>query len=225
MAARSAFDDVLAAGKVKGSQISNGVLTVNVSVGVDENGKDTDPSTGEPVYGTLGSGGRPLPEDADGFAETISARSADGLPVLDMRDLRIEKARAAPPGEGTVYLAGYHGAEVRFDVPSEGVSTFELRDSGTTKIQGDDRGVVVLGPGLTQGTPASAQDVALAQPAIDLLAEMGPIVLALAAAVNTLAPGTITPTQILNLTTKLAPYLAPGAPTTRAPKIKGTPGP
>ena len=227
MGSRSAFDDVLAAGKVAGSQVSNGVLTVNVSVGVDENGKDTDPSTGEPVFGALGSGGRPLPEDADGFAETISARSADGLPVQAMRDLRIEKARAAAPGEGTVYLAGYHGAEVRFDVPSEGVSTFELRDSGTTKIQGDDRGVVVLGPGLTQGSPASAQDVALAQPAIDLLAEMGPIVLALAAAVNGLAPGSVTPTQIANLTTKLAPYLAPGspnAPTTRAPKIRGTPG-
>lgn len=225
MAARSALDDLLAAGKVAGSQVSNGVLTVNVSVGVDENGKDTDPSTGEPVFGTLGSGGRPLPEDDDGFAETISARSADGLPVIAARDLRIEKARAAPPDKGTVYLAGYHGAEVRIDRPSAGVSTVEIRDSATTKMQLDDRGVVVLGPGLTQGSPASAQDVALAQPAIDLLAEMGPIVLALAAAVNTLAPGTITPTQILNLTTKLAPYLAPGAPTTRAPKIKGTPGP
>ncbi len=228
MGARSAFDDVLASGKVAGSQVSNGVLTVNVAVSVDETGATVEGSTGEPVYGTLGSGGRPLPEDADGFAETISARSADGLPVLDMRDLRIEKARAAPPGEGTIYKAGYYGAELRFDVPSEGVSTFELRDSGTTKIQGDDRGVVVLGPGLTQGSPASAQDVALAQPAIDLLAEMGPIVLLLAAAVNTLAPGTITPTQILNLNTKLAPYLVPGspnAPTTRAPKIKGTPGP
>jgi hypothetical protein len=133
-----------------------------------------------------------------------------------------------PPDEGTIYLAGYHGAELRFDVPSAGVSTFELRDSGTTKIQGDDRGVVVLGPGLTQGSPASAQDVALAQPAIDLLAEMGPIVLLLAAAVNGLAPGTITPTQITNLTLKLAPYLAggsPNAPTTRAPKLRGTPGP
>ena len=142
-----------------------------------------------------------------------------------MRDLRPEKARAAPPGEGTVYLAGYHGAEVRFDVPSAGVATFELRDSGTTKIQGDDRGVVVLGPGLTQGSPASAQDVALAQPAIDLLAELGPAMLIAMAAINTLAPGTYTPTQITNLTTKLAPYLAPGAPTTRAPKLRGTPGP
>lgn len=219
----SAFDGPLAAGTVKGSQVSNGVVTVNV-----EGIAGGESSTGEPVFGVLGSGGRPLPPDDDGFAESISARSADGLPVVAMRDLRSETARAAPPGEGTVYLAGYHGAEVRFDVPSAGVATFELRDSRTTKVQGDDRGVVVLGPGLTQGDPGGAQDVALAQPAIDLLAEMGPIVLALAAAVNTLAPGSVTPTQIANLTTKLAPYLAPGspnAPTTRAPKLRGTPGP
>ncbi len=228
MGARSAFDDVLASGKVAGSQVSNGVLTVNVAVSVDETGATVEGSTGEPVYGALGVGGNPLAEDDDGFAECISARSSDGLPVIAARDLRIEKARAAPPEKGTVYLAGYHGAEVRIDRPSAGVSTVEIRDSATTKMQVDDRGVVVLGPGLTQGSPASAQDVALAQPAIDLLAEMGPIVLLLVTAVNTLAPGTITPTQILNLTTKLAPYLAPGspnAPTTRAPKLRGTPGP
>lgn len=216
----SAFDGPLAAGTVKGSQVSNGVVTVNV-----EGIAGGESSTGEPVFGVLGSGGRPLPPDDDGFAESISARSADGLPVIAMRDLRPEKARAAPPGEGTVYLAGYHGAEVRFDVPSAGVATFELRDSGTTKVQGDDRGVVVLGPGLTQGTPASAQDVALAQPAIDLLAELGPAMLIAMAAINALASGTYSPTQILNLTTKLAPFLAPGAPTTRAPKLRGTPGP
>jgi len=216
----SAFDRPLAAGTVKGSQVSNGVVTVNVEVFAGG-----ESSTGEGVYGVLGSGGRPLPPDDDGFAESISARSADGLPVIAMRDLRPEKARAAPPGEGTVYLAGYHGAEVRFDVPSAGVSTFELRDSGTTKVQGDDRGVVVLGPGLTQGSPASAQDVALAQPAIDLLAELGPAMLIAMAAINALAPGTYTPTQILNVTTRLAPFLAPGAPTTRAPKLRGTPGP
>lgn len=227
MGARSAFDDVLAAGKVAGSQISNGVVTVNVAVTVDETGATVEGSTGEPVFGALGVGGRALPEDADGFAETISARSSDGLPVIAARDLRIEKFRAGPPDEGTIYIAGYHGAELRFDVPSAGVTTVELRDSATTKMQLDDRGVVVLGPGITQGTPGSAQDVALAQPAIDLLAEMGPIVLLLAAAVNTLAPGTIAPTQITNLTLKLAPYLAPGspnAPTTRAPKVRGAPG-
>ena len=218
----SAFDTLLAAAKVAGSQVTNDVVGLNVEVFAGG-----ESSTGEPVFAALGDGGRPLPPDDDGFAESISARSSDGLPVIAVRDLRIEKARASPPSEGTIFRAGYHGAELRFDVPSAGVSTFELRDSGTTQIQGDDRGVVVLGEGLTQGDPATAQDLLLAQPAIDLLAEMGPIVLALAAAVNTLAPGSITPTQITNLKMKLAPYLAsgsPSAPTTRAPNVRGQPG-
>ena len=229
MGARSAFDDLLASGKVAGSQVSNGVLTVNVAVSVDETGATVEGSTGEPVYGALGVGGCPLPEDDDGFAECISARSSDGLPVIAARDLRIEKGRTAPPEKGTVYLAGYHGAEVRIDVATgEQRSTVTLRDGQLTQVQLTPDGVMVTGPGITQGAPASAKDLLLAQPAIDLLAEIGPIVLLLAAAVNTLAPGTITPTQILNLTTKLAPYLVPGspnAPTTRAPKIRGTPGP
>lgn len=220
----SAFDGPLAPGTIEGSQITgNGVATFNVSV---MSGAEN--STDEPAFAALGSGGRPLAPDDDGKAESISARTADGLPIVAMRDLRIEKARASTPAEGTIYLAGYYGAELRFDVASdEQRSTVTLRDGQTTQVQLTTDGVMVTGPGFTEGTPATAQDLLLAQPAIDLLAEMGPIVLALAAAVNTLAPGSITPTQITNLTAKLAPYLAPGspsAPTTRAPKVRGNPG-
>ena len=217
----SAFDGPLAAGTVQGSQISNGVVTVNV-----EGIAGGESSAGEPVFGVLGSGGRPLPPNADGFAESISARSADGLPVMVLRDFRIEKARTGPPDEGTVYLAGYYSAELRFDVATgEERSTVTLRDGQTTQMQLTPDGVMVTGPGLTQGAPASAQDVLLAQTAIDLLAQIGPVALAAMAAINGLAPGTFTPLQISQLTTALAPFLASGAPTTRAPRLRGTPGP
>ena len=102
-----------------------------------------------------------------------------------------------------------------------------LTDAQGNDLVLDDQGVRVPTSDFVQGDPDLAQDLLLAQPAIDLLAEMGPIVLALAAAVNTLAPGSITPTQIANLTTKLGPYLAagsPNAPTTRAPGVRGAPG-
>jgi len=208
---------------MKGSQITNGVATINV-----EAFAGGESSTGEPVFGVLGSGGRPLPPNANGAAEAICARSSDGLPVIAARDLRIEKARTATPEEGTIFKAGYFGAELRFEVVSgEERSTATLTDANGRDLVLDEQGVRVPSSDLVQGDPDVAADVLLAQPAVDLLAEIGPIVLALAAAVNALAPGTVTPTQIANLTTKLAPFLAggsPSAPTTRAPGVRGAPG-
>lgn len=219
----SAFDTLLAPGTIQGSRIDDGLAAYNVEVFAG-----AESSTDEPAFGVLGSGGRPLAPSGDGVAEMISARTADGLPIVAMRDKRIEQARAATPAEGTIYLAGYHGAELRFDVVSgETRSTAALTDAQGSDLVLDDQGVRVPTSDFVQGDPDLAQDLLLAQPAIDLLAEMGPIVLALAAAVNTLAPGSITPTQIANLTTKLGPYLAagsPNAPTTRAPGVRGAPG-
>ncbi len=220
----SAFDGPLAPCTVKGSQISNGVVTVNV-----EGIAGGESSTGEPVFGVLGSGGRPLPPNADGFAESISARSADGLPVMVLRDFRIEKARTGPPDEGTVYLAGYYSAELRFDVATgEERSTVTLRDGQTTQMQLTPDGVMVTGPGLTQGAPASAQDVLLAQTAIDLFNQLSSVVVILVGAVNGLAPGAVTPAQLAALSAAAAPFMvggSPPAPTTRAPRLRGTPGP
>lgn len=212
----SAFDGPLAGAVVKGSQIVSGVVLADLEVLEEGEG-----SAAEPVFGALGVGGRPLPPDADGAAETISARSADGLPVLAARDLRIEKARDAAPAEGTIYVAGYHGAELRFDRPAAGTSTATLRDSTGEQLVVDEDGV-------RQGAALGAADVLLAQPAIDLLNELGSFAIAAAGAINAMAPGSISPAQIANLTAKLVPYLAPGspnAPTTRAPKLRGQPGP
>lgn len=223
MSGESAFDGPLAMTTIEGSQIAeSGVATFNT-----RERPEGEASTGDGAYAGLGLGGRPLPQGDDGAAEAVCARASSGMPLLGARDLRIETAREDPPGPGTIYLAGYHGAELRFDVPSEGVSTTTLRDSTGKAMVLDGQGVRVPDADFIQGDPSLARDVLLAQPAIDLIVELGPIVLALAAAVNGLAPGSVTPTQITNLTAKLAPYLVPGspaAPTTRAPKLRGAPG-
>ena len=218
----SAFDGVLASTTIVGASTSRGVLLLNVEA---IHGGES--SSGEPVFGTLGSGGNPLAPDDDGAAEAICARSSDGLPVIAARDLRIEKARAVPPEKGTIYLAGYHGAELRFEVAGSTRSTATLTDAHGSDLVLDEDGVRAPTSPLIQGATASARDVLLAQPAISLLAQIGPITLLLAAAVNGLAPGTITPQQITDLTTALAPFLVPGspsAPTTRAPDLRGAPG-
>lgn len=207
---------------IESSEIVEGVALVSVEVNED------DTSARERVYGSLGSGGRPLPPN-DGAAEAICRRVDNNLEVIAVHDLRIETGRATPPAEGTVYKAGYYGAELRFDVVSgQQRSTATLTDNAGRTLVLDDQGVRAPSSPLVQGDPGAAQDVLLAQPAIDLLQQLGPITLLLAAAVNTIAPGTITPQQITDLTTALAPFLLPGppeAPTTRAPDLRGEPGP
>jgi hypothetical protein len=219
----SAFDGPIESATIEATEISDeGVMLASVEVNED------DASPREAVYGSLGDGGRPLAPDDDGAAEAICARASDRLPVIAARDLRIEKARATTPAVGTVYKAGYYGAELRFDVvDGEERSTATLTDANGSELVLDEDGVRAPTSPLVQGDPGTAADVLLAQPAIDLLAQIGPITLLLAAAVNALAPGTITPQQITDLTTALAPFLVPGspnAPTTRAPDLRGEPG-
>lgn len=208
---------------IESSEIVDGIALVGVAVNED------DKSARERAYGSLGAGGRPLPPNGDGAAEAICRRVDNSLEVIAQHDLRIEHDRASAPAEGTIYQAGYHGAELRFDVVSgEQRSTVTLTDNAGRVLVLDDQGVRAPTSPLVQGDPLAAKDVLLAQPAIDLLKQIGPITLLLAAAVNTLAPGTITPQQILDLTTALIPFLVPGspdAPTTRAPDLRGEPGP
>lgn len=222
----SALDGPLAAGQVEATEVTaEGVVVAKVQVHVDEN------SPRAPVFSALGAGGRPLPRGTDGAAEVIAARVSDGLAVMALRDLRIETAREEEPAEGTVYFAGYHGAELRFDVvDGEERSTVTLTEAHGVELVLDEEGVRAPTSPLVQGDPDNAEDVALAAPAVALLKQLGPIALKLAAAVNALAPGTITPQEITDLTTALAPYLvpaagaAPEAPATRAPDLRGAPG-
>ncbi len=80
------------------------------------------------------------------------------------------------------------------------------------------------------GDPSLAKDVALAQPLVDVLAKVVPMLATIAGAVNGLAPGSVPPSDIVALTVAGAPYLVPAAglvpaaPTTRAPRILGQPG-
>lgn len=208
----SAFDRSLTAATIQTTETgTTGVVLANVEVS-DEGESDTR----APMFGALGISSRPLDPDDDGAAEAICARASDSLPVIASRDMRLE-AGAAAPEKGTIRLLGYHGATVSIEVAGASSSLVFVRGSDLRVPETD----------VVQGDPNQAQDLLLAQPAIDLHAIMGQIVLLLAAAVNGLAPGTIAPQQIADLTAALAPFLvggSPEAPTTRAPGMRGAPG-
>lgn len=131
------------------------------------------------------------------------------------------------PVTGAVTLLAASGAGVT--LASDGSATVKSGD-GENFVSVTNDGVTLSGDlrvgnsNLVVGNPALAQDVALAQPSIDLHTIVGQIVTLLAAAVNGLAPGVISPAQLAQLGVALAPYLAGGA-TTRAPRILGQPGP
>lgn len=216
--ADSAFDRDLAGATIEATELVDGIVLASVRVNEDE------ASAREAVYGALGVGGRPLPLDDDGAAEAVCARSSDGLPVLAARDLRIEQGRATAPAEGTIYAAGYYGAELRFDVVAgEQRSTATLTDNAGRVVVLDDQGVRVPSSPLIQGDPLLAQDVALAAPLIEVLIATYAALTAAASALSSLGA----PIDISQLTLKIAPYLVPGspsAPTTRAPDLRGAPG-
>lgn len=212
----SAFDTVLAGGTLASTSITNNGAMLAAVEGISGGERDD----AAPVFSALGAGGRPLPPDDDGEAEVVCARASDGLPVIAQRDLRIEKGRAAPLAEGSVYFAGYHGAEVCISRQSAGVSIVTVRDSSGEQL-------VVAESGVRQGDDTLAKDVLLAQPAIDLLNQIGSMLVTLYGVANALAPGSVNPAQIAQFQAALLPFLAsgtPNAPTTRAPKLRGEPG-
>jgi hypothetical protein len=70
---------------------------------------------GQEVYQSLGVLGRPLPPEADLFAEAIAMRTEDGLTPIAFRDLRLHRGvnpggGATTPREGQLMFAGYGGA-------------------------------------------------------------------------------------------------------------------
>jgi hypothetical protein len=67
------------------------------------------------IYQSLGVIGRPLPPEADLFAEAIAVRTEDGLLPVAFRDLRLHRGvnpggGATTPREGQLMFAGYGGA-------------------------------------------------------------------------------------------------------------------
>lgn len=115
----SAFDGPLAGATVKSTDVSGkGIMLANVEA---FDGGETD--TEAPIHGALGVVSRPLDPDENGAAEAVCARSSDGLPVVAMKDLRIEQQSAVPLAKGTVRLAGYRGAAVSVSVAQSGTGS------------------------------------------------------------------------------------------------------
>lgn len=138
------------------------------------------------------------------------------------------------PIAGAITVVAASGAALT--LASDGSATLKNGD-GDVFLSVSPTGVIMSGDlrvpnaNLVVGDPALAQDVALAQPAIDVLAKVAPMLATIATAINSLAPGTVLPSDITALVTAGAPYLVPAsgtvpaAPTTRAPRILGQPGP
>lgn len=131
------------------------------------------------------------------------------------------------PAEEAVTIVAASGAALT--LASDGSATIKNGD-GDVFLSVSPDGVIMSGDlrvpnsNLVVGDPALAKDVALAQPAIDALAKIVPMLATIAGAVNGLAPGTIPPSEITALVAAGAPYVAGGA-TVRAPRILGQPGP
>ena len=137
------------------------------------------------------------------------------------------------PVEGAITILAASGAGIT--LASDGSATVKNGD-GDVFLSVSPDGVIVSGDlrvpnsNAVFGDPALAKDVLLAQPAIDLLAKLAPMVATLAGAVNGLAPGSVPPSEITALVAAGVPFLVPAAgptpaaPTTRAPRILGQPG-
>jgi hypothetical protein len=123
------FDDVLTFCRVAASSLGATAKTVLLNLrglAAGDNDDTGEQSTEEPVYGALGVVSRPRDPSSAGAAEAVSARRADGLPVIALRDLRLNKARGhvAP---GTVSVVGYGGAFLSIDdAPNGGGSVLTL---------------------------------------------------------------------------------------------------
>lgn len=84
-------------------------------------------------------------------------------------------------------------------------------------------GVIKLFGGVVAGDATTAVPVALAPTLIDFVTDGGLVLGKLAAAVNILAPGTISPTELTDLADAIAPYTALGAPTVQSQTLKASP--
>jgi hypothetical protein len=96
------------------------------------------------------------------------------------------------------------------EVNADGISL-----NGNTAITGAVREVTV-------GSPATAQNVALAPDLVSYVQNAGPTLLTLMGIINGLVPGSFTPAQITAMTAAIAPYLGP-AQTTQSAILKASP--
>jgi hypothetical protein len=152
-----------------------------------------------------------------GASVTIAVAASGTGSVLTL-SVPFDHVGGAPQKTHAITLDPATGQEA-ITVAAAGGATLELAEHATC-TGGDLR---VPESDLVVGDPVLARDVALAQPVIDVLAQLVPMVAAIAAAVNGLAPGSIPPSEIADLVASGAPFVAGGA-TCRAPRILGEPG-
>lgn len=132
----SVLDQIVAFVKVVASELVRGEPTFNVTavggftfadgrpIAVDNSDEAGEPATEQVAYGPLGVIGRPLPPDADAFAEAVALRIDGGLAPIAWRDVRLFDALGgAAPAAGQIMLAGYGGAFLSLAMTPEPVGS------------------------------------------------------------------------------------------------------
>jgi hypothetical protein len=105
---------------------TNGATLFNVAgIAGFEPGEDQGEQAHEQeVFQSLGVIGRPLPPEADLFAEALAVRTEDGLLPIGYRDLRLHRAvnpsgTPTTPREGQTMFVGYGGAFLSHSMTAE----------------------------------------------------------------------------------------------------------
>ena len=126
----SFVDQVIEFAKVLGSAIggTNAGVTYNLTgigdfledvagnvIGDDASDEAGEHADEQPAYQSLGVVARPLPPEGQFHAESMAARTSDGMEPFAYRDLRINRAlnptgASSAPKEGQLFFAGYAGA-------------------------------------------------------------------------------------------------------------------
>lgn len=117
----SDFDLALAFVKIVSTSVGEeGKQVLGSLAGFSDGLVDEEVSGDEPLSFALGLLARPMPADADGYAEAVAARLEDGLlPLGGARDLRLSKRRGNM-NPGAQSLVGYGGSFVNIEPAADG---------------------------------------------------------------------------------------------------------
>lgn len=152
----SLLDGIIEFVKVVASEVTgpNSAVLMNVTgapgflldasgeiVGSDNSDDAGEQAPSQTAYTALGIVSRPLPPEGELYAESIAARTGDGLEPFAYRDLRINKAlnptgAGTAPAEGQVCVAGYGGGFVSIR-PTEVVTGSKKGDVITLYVPGE----------------------------------------------------------------------------------------
>jgi hypothetical protein len=151
-----------------------------------------------------------LPEAPKGTWGAFADTGREELPVLVLDGTTGSFALHVPHSTG-----GGVASRVLVDVETPGAEEIVLAHGGGCEVRVRATETIV-------GDPLTAQNIALAPDLIEFVSTASTVLLKLTAAVNVLAPGTITPPEITDLTAAALKY-AGTAPSVQSAKLQAEP--